>query len=58
MKYVIGFFVGWLIFTTFPELATNFNPIDWFVDSGLRDLNCRRSRRSEQVKQLYIMQQC
>ena len=36
MKYVIGFFCGLVDFLQLSELATNFNPIDWFVDSGLR----------------------
>ena len=37
MKYVIGFIVGVVVIYKFPDLMTNINPIDWFVDSGLRD---------------------
>ncbi len=37
MKYVIGFILGVVVQYNFPDLMTNINPIDWFVDSGLRD---------------------
>lgn len=37
MKYVIGFVLGAVVIYNFPELWTNFDPMGWFVDSGLRD---------------------
>ena len=37
MKYVIGFIVGVVVIYNFPVLMTTINPIDGFVDSGLRD---------------------
>ena len=37
MKYVIGFVLGAVVIYNFPELMTNFDPMGWFVDSGLRD---------------------
>ena len=39
MKYVIGFIVGVVVQYNFPDLMTNINPIDWFVDSGLRQFD-------------------
>ena len=37
MKYVIGFVLGVVVIHNFPELGANFDPVGWFVDSGLRD---------------------
>lgn len=37
MKYLIGFVLGAVVIYNFPELWTNFDPMGWFVDSGLRD---------------------
>jgi|TARA_R110000803_G_scaffold23359_9_gene57430 hypothetical protein len=37
MKYVIGILVGLVVAYNFPEIIANINPLDWFVDSGLRD---------------------